>query len=145
MANSNKQAIREGKVGANIQQFQKDNQYKHYKQARYQSFTHGVGLVLGFLLLAILMINVVKFANGGKTITFSGLLNYLSTIQVDFKVPNLTTLTSYVTISGKWAILDGLRIFLNSLGSILGVVLYLGANLVYCITFLSKLLIYILG
>lgn len=145
MANSDRQARREGKIGVKVQQYQKDKQYKEYKQSRYQSFTNGVGLVLGVLLIAILIINVVKFANGGKTITFSGLLNYLSTIQVDFKVPNLTTLTSYVTISGKWAILDGLRIFLNSLGSILGVVLYLGANLVYCITFLSKLLIYILG
>lgn len=145
MANSNKQAIREGKIGAKIQQYQKDKQYREYKQARYQSFTNGVGLVLGVLFFAILLVNVIKFANGGKTITFSGLLNYLSNIDVNFKVPNLDTLTAYFTIDNEWAILDGLRIFINSLGTILGVVAYLGANLVYSITFLSKLLIYILG
>ena len=82
---------------------------------------------------------------GRKEISFTSMFQFFSNFEEAFTIPNLQILIDSFTFSKEWAILDGLRIFINSLGSILGVVAYAISCLVYTISFASKFLIYILG
>lgn len=145
MNRNDRQAQREGRIGAKIQQYKVDKQYSDYRAHKYSSFMNGLGLVFGFIILALLVVNVIKIANGSTSVTFTGLLDFISKADVGFSVPNLDYFTNLFHIAKEWSILDGLRIFINSLGSILGVVAYLVSNLVYTITFLGKFLIFLLG
>lgn len=131
-----------GAIQAKIEHKRIKTSIREYRSTQVKN---GIGLFFGLLLLVILIVNVFKFANGGSQVTFSAFLSFLSNFDVGFELPNLNNLIDMFTISKKWSLLDGFRIFLNSLGSILGLVAYLGANIVYTITFLSKFIIFLLG
>lgn len=104
-----------------------------------------LSVIFGTILLILLVVNLYKTALGMPTITFSSTLEWLSTINMPFEVPNMQSIIRSLTITSDWGILQGLRDFINILGTALSVLVWLGSNLVYCIIFFATLLIFILG
>lgn len=115
---------------------------KIHAQRKAKGFFTGL---LTFLLLTLLIINIYKVTMGKKEISFTSMFQFFSNFESSFTIPDLQILIQSFTFSKEWAILDGLRIFINSLGTILGVVAYAVSCLYYTISFASKFLIYILG
>lgn len=142
---SDRQAIKAGKEAITAVHRNYHNEVRAnraYRAERAKGIFTGI---LTFLLLCLLVINIYKVSMGNKSVSFSGMIQFFSSYQDSFSVPNLSVLLQSFTMSNEWAILDGFRIFLNGLGSIIGVFTYLALNLVYTITFASKFLLYILG
>lgn len=142
---SDKQVIRSGKEAVTTIQRNYHNEVRAnraYRAERAKGIFTGV---LTFLLLILLIINIYKVSMGRKEISFTSMFQFFSNFEETFTIPNLQILIQTFTFSKEWAILDGLRIFINSLGTILGVVAYAVSCLVYTISFASKFLIYILG
>lgn len=104
-----------------------------------------LSVIFGTILLVLLVVNLYKTALGMPTITFTSTLEWLSTINMPFEVPNMQSIIRSLTITADWGILQGLRDFINILGTALSVLVWLGSNLVYCIIFFATLLIFILG
>lgn len=71
------------------------------------------GSILLIILCCVLIGSVIKIVFGGSEFTFAGFLNYITSVpQIRLSDVNI------FYISGEWAILDGLRRFINSIMSI---------------------------
>lgn len=103
---------------------------KSYRSMQRQKFKHNLGSifgVLGFIFFAILICRVFFKVNGSaNNLNFSSFLNFLSnlnSVEVDLSFPDFG-------IGGSWGAFDFLRNFINLFSRILGVVVWLGKNIV---------------
>ena len=145
MNKSDRQAVKAGKQAVKTAERNYRNEVRANRRQSVQQAKNVFGLILGGAILALVIFNLYKYAMGKEFVTFSGVLNFLSTVDVGVQVPNLDSLIKMFTIDSKWAILDGLRIFINGLGTIIGVLGYMFSNLYYTITFATKFLLFLLG
>lgn len=145
MNKSDKQAIKAGKQAVKTAERNYRNEVRANRRESVQQAKNVFGLILGGAILLLLIFNLYKFAMGKEFVTFTGVLNFLSGVDVGVSVPNVTDLIRSFTIQKEWSILDGLRIFINGLGTILGVVAYLFSNLLYTVTFATKFVVFLLG
>lgn len=145
MNKSDRQAVKAGKAAVKTAERNYRNEVRANRRESVQQAKNVFGLILGGSILVLVIFNLYKYATGKEFVTFSGVLNFLSTVDVGVKVPNLDSLIKMFTIDSKWAILDGLRIFINGLGTIIGVLGYMFSNLYYTITFATKFLLFLLG
>lgn len=76
--------------------------------------------VLFIFSVILLFIAIIRIANNQPILDSFSLLQALS--NAPKLIPN--TLVPLFEITGEWVVLDGLRIFLNSLGTILGALGY---------------------
>lgn len=142
---SDKQVIKAGREAVTTVERNYRNEVRAnraYRAERAKGIFTGV---LTFIVLVLLIVNIYKVSMGKKQISFSSMFQFFSTFEESFVIPDLSLIIKGFTIQKEWAILDGLRIFINGLGTILGVVAYAISCLVYTISFASKFLIYILG
>lgn len=123
-----------------------NNQYKNYKKQNRDLVFFRVGVLLRIVLiifLLILLATVVWRVRGSNnTLTFTAFLEFLSNLnsveigQVD---------VSSFAIGGNWGIFDGLRNFFNVFSNLLGVLVWLGANVInvirYIVAFVSFLFV----
>ena len=144
MNKSDRQAIKVGKTAVKTTERNYRNEVRANRRESVQQAKNTFGLILGGAILLLLIFNLYKFAMGKEFVTFTGVLNFLSSVEVGVQVPNVTDLIRSFTIQSKWSILDGLRIFINGLGTILGVVAYLFSNLLYTVTFATKFVVFLL-
>lgn len=80
--------------------------------------------ILVIVLVALLIISIVRVSYGSDTISFNGFLDYLSSCPtLSFSYSNV------LYISGEWAILDGLRVFLNNIMIIPNFLIWVCKNL----------------
>ena len=88
--------------------------------------------IMFIILCAILVTNIIKNLFSGNTVTFTSFLNYITS------VPQISANFSMDTIyiSGDWAILDGLRVFLNTIMQPLNLLLFLVKNLWNCLLYI---------
>lgn len=92
--------------------------------------------VIFIFVVSIFIINIFRITNNSNSgfFGFENLLNNLSnsnTIQLRFDI-------SSFTIGGDWGIFDGIRQFFNAFATILGVLIWFGANLINLILFLFQ-------
>lgn len=92
------------------------------------------GLSVFMLIVAILIgIAVIRMFAGYEAISFTTLLETLS------NAPNiqmsLSSSMQLVHIGGEWEILDGIRRFINSLGSMFGISIWCAQGLFQCILY----------
>lgn len=92
--------------------------------------------IIFVLCVCLLVINLFRrvsgFSNSG--FGFSNLMTNLSnsdTMQLSFDI-------SKFQIGGNWGIVDGIRHFFNDFATILGVLIWLGTNLINLILFLAQ-------
>lgn len=84
------------------------------------------------IFCSILVSNIIKNVFSGSSVTFTGFLEFIGSVpQIS---TNLSLNTIYIT--GDWAILDGLRVFLNYLIMPLNVVIFLSKNLWNCLLYI---------
>lgn len=76
--------------------------------------------VLFIFSIILLFIAVIRIANNKPILDSFSLLQSIS--NAPKLIPN--TLVPLYEITGQWVVLDGLRVFLNSLGTILGAIGY---------------------
>lgn len=145
MNKQDRQAVRAGKVAVQTAERNYRNEVRANRRESVQQAKNVFGLILGGAILALIIFNLYKYAMGKEFVTFSGVLNFLSNVDVGVQVPNVTDLIRTFTIQSSWGIIDGLRIFINGLGTILGVLAYMFANLFYTITFATKFVVFLLG
>lgn len=113
--------------------------------ASYDKPSQGLGLqLLTFsiysIFLALFCVAFYRYTAGMPLPTFTGFLEFLPTI------PNLTLSPEFLgSIAGDWGIFEFLRLFINSLISILGVGLYACSCILQVITFVSWFLIWAFG
>lgn len=86
--------------------------------------------ILTFLLCLLFVVAFFRSINGSEPLTFTGLLETLS------NSPKIA-LTSFFdfSISGDWGFFDFFRDFINILGSVLSVVVWLFSQLIQCIQY----------
>lgn len=104
------------------------------------SISGSVSMGLFGLIISILLgIAVIRMLAGYEGLSFASLLEALA------NAPNiqmsLSSSMQIIHIGGEWAILDGLRRFINTLGSMFGVSIWCCQGLLQCITYF----IYFLG
>lgn len=92
-------------------------------------------ILFGFVVVLII-INVFRHVNGftGSTFGFDNLLSNLSnsnSMQIRFDI-------SAFQIGGDWGIVDGIRRFFNAFATILGVLIWLGTNLINLVLFVAQ-------
>lgn len=97
------------------------------------------------IVTALLVINLFHFSANTNPVTITSTLEFLSTTGQSFTIPSINDMIARFTIVNEWAILDGFRLFLNGLGSILGTLSWIVSSLIYTITFAVKLMFFILG
>lgn len=94
------------------------------------------GLSLFTLIVAILIgIAVIRMLSGYSGMSFTTLLESLSKAP-DIQMSLSSTMKS-LTIKGEWAILDGLRRFINTLTSMFSVSLWCVTGLAQCIIYFA--------
>lgn len=104
--------------------------------------------IISFICLSILIlviVNLFHFSAGTNPVTLNSTLNFLSNSSSEYTILNINEMINLFTIGGNWGILDGFRIFLNSLGSILGVVAWVCSSVFYTLTFAIRFMFFILG
>lgn len=92
--------------------------------------------ILFIFYVCLIIVNVFRHVNGfsGFSFGFDNLLSNLSsteTLQIKFDI-------SSFQIGGNWGIVDGIRQFFNAFATILGVLIWLGTNLINLILFLAQ-------
>lgn len=145
MNKQDRQAVRAGKVAVQSAERNYRNEVRANRRESVQQAKNVFGLILGGAILILIIFNLYKYAMGKQFVTFTGVLNFLSNIDVGVQVPNLTNCINSFTIQSSWGIIDGLRLFINGLGTLLGVITYIFTNLVYTITFATKFVVFLLG
>lgn len=92
--------------------------------------------ILFWFVVLLIIVNLFRRVNGfaGSSFGFDNLLSNLSnsnSLQIRFDI-------SSFNIGGNWGIVDGLRQFFNAFATILGVLIWLGTNLINLILFLAQ-------
>ena len=87
-----------------------------------------IGKIIGIVGALILFIIYIRSLLGIElTINFNDFLQFLIRLSnIQLNIPFLQILE----ISGDWGIIDGLRIFINSLSAILSILLYIAEMLI---------------
>lgn len=134
-----------GQLAVDTIKLREKNEARAVRNDRLRTTGSIMSIIFGSILLVLLVVNLYKSALGMPTITFTSTLEWLSSINMPFEVPNMQSIIRSLTITKDWGILQGLRDFINILGTALSVLVWLGSNLVYCIIFFATLLIFILG
>lgn len=102
-----------------------------------------IGLhIFNIIFLVILVMCVIRFTFTNSTISFTGFLEFLQ------NCPSVQMPSSFInnlTITESWGIFDFLRNFVNSLGTILGTVLWLIGNLLNGIVFIFYFIGFVFG
>ena len=101
------------------------------------SLIHVLFLVLSTFVLILLVVNFFRSANNSTNINISSFLNFIS----NSNIPHIEFSINSFQIAGEWVILDGLRQFINILGSVFGSAVYMAVSVVniiiYCVYFLA--------
>lgn len=92
--------------------------------------------ILFIFCITLLVVNIFRRVNGfdGSNFGLTNLLSNLSSsnsLQIQFDI-------SSFQIGGNWGIVDGIRQFFNAFATILGVLIWLGTNLINLILFLAQ-------
>lgn len=97
--------------------------------------------VIAIIFCAILLSNIIRNVFSLGSVTFTGFLQYISS------VPQINTSLSMSTlyISGEWVILDGFRVFLNTIMQPLNLLVFLAKNLWNCLLYVIYFLRFLLG
>ena len=99
-----------------------------------------VPLVFALIFICLLILMVVKAASGKSPVTFTSLLEFLSTIDRPF----VNFAISDYSITADWGLLNGLRNFFNIFMSIFGIGVFTAKSLVNVLAFLFQVLGFIL-
>lgn len=98
-----------------------------------------IPLFFAYIFAILLVILLVKTASGFEPITFTSLLEFLSSVKkvfVDFSIGDFT-------ITADWGLFDGLRDFLNIPMSMIGIVVFVGKSLVNILWFFVQIIYFI--
>lgn len=92
--------------------------------------------ILFWFVVLLVIVNLFRFVNGftGSNFGLTNLLSNLSnsnSLQIQFDI-------SAFQIGGNWGVVDGIRQFFNAFATILGVLIWLGTNLINLILFLAQ-------
>ena len=99
-----------------------------------------VPLVFAIIFAVLLVIMVVKTASGNPPVTFTSLLEFLSTIErpfVNFSIGDYT-------ITADWGLINGLRDFFNVFMSLVGILVFTAKSLIHSLAVVFKLVGFIL-
>lgn len=99
-----------------------------------------VPFVFAFIFLVLFVAMVVKTAGGKSPISFTGLLEYLSSINRPF----VNFAISDYTITADWGLINGLRDIINVIMSVVGVAVFIGKSLVNSFAYLFQILGFLL-
>lgn len=96
-----------------------------------------------FTLIVTILIGIclIRILSGYDGLTFASFLEMLSNAP-DITM-SLSSTMQYLHISGEWTILDGLRVFLNSLMSMFSISLWCVSGLAQCILYFGYFLAFI--
>lgn len=98
-----------------------------------------LGSILLIILCTVLIGSIIRIVFGGSSFTFSSFLAYLQDVP-QISIGNL----NIFYINGDWAVLDGLRKFLNSIMSIINFAVWMFSQLVNCLFYLFYFVKYLL-
>lgn len=104
--------------------------------------------IISFICLSILIlviVNLFHYSAQTEPVTLTSTLNFISQQGQSYNVNNLNEMILMFTIVDEWSILDGLRLFLNGLGTILGVVAWVVSSIYYTLSFAIRFMFFILG
>lgn len=125
----------------NVPVIRQEIRYTPKPKPHYGKFWRFLGSVLMLLIIVILICNTFKAVRGGSTVTFSGFLNWLSTVrpmQIEVHI-------EAYHIGGNWGPLDFLRIFFDGLSTGAGAVAWLGANVINLVLFAGQFIYFLLA
>ena len=89
------------------------------------------GSVLLIILCCVLIGSIIKITFGGSAFTFTAFLDYITGVP-QIRISNV----NIFNIGGDWAVLDGLRRFLNSIMSIANFGVWFSAQLINCLSYI---------
>ena len=118
-----------------------DNYTQRTKRTRFE--LQVTGNVLTFILAFLIIVALARTLTGVQGMPTFG--SFISMLQ---NMPNIElSITSFefLQITGDWGILDGLRVFLNSLSSILSFGIWMVLGLVQVVIFAISLVGWIFG
>ena len=98
--------------------------------------------IFNIIFLIILAMCVIRFTFTNTTISFTSFLEFLQ------NCPSIEMPSSFInslSITDSWGVFDFLRNFINSLGTILGTVLWLIGNLLNGIVFIFYFIGFVFG
>lgn len=98
--------------------------------------------IFNIIFLVILIMCVIRFTFTNTTISFTSFLEFLQNCP---SIDMPSSLIKNLSITESWGVFDFLRDFINSLGTILGTVVWLIGNLLNGITFIFYFIGYIFG
>lgn len=98
--------------------------------------------IFNIIFLVILIMCVIRFTFTSTTISFTSFLEFLQNCP-SIEMPN--SIINNLSITDSWGVFDFLRNFINSLGTILGTVLWLISNLLNGIVFIFYFIGFIFG
>ena len=102
-----------------------------------------IGLhIFNIIFLVILAMCVIRFTFTNTTISFTSFLEFLQNCP-SIEMPS--SIINNLSITDSWGVFDFLRNFINSLGTILGTVLWLIGNLLNGIVFIFYFIGFIFG
>ena len=115
-----------------------ENEPKSLVRASHWEISIGIlKFVLCFILIFLVTTNLFKGAD--THLTFTGFLNWLSSVKVFSFQFDIGTFT----IGGNWGLFEGIRIFFDTLSKIFGVGVWLCGNLISLISFLAQFIAFI--
>lgn len=98
--------------------------------------------IFNIIFLVILIMCVIRFTFTNTTISFTSFLEFLQNCP---SIDMPSSLIKNLSITESWGVFDFLRNFINSLGTILGTVVWLIGNLLNGITFIFYFIGFIFG
>lgn len=98
--------------------------------------------IFNIIFLVILTMCVIRFTFTNTTISFTSFLEFLQNCP---SIDMPSSLIKNLSITESWGVFDFLRNFINSLGTILGTVVWLIGNLLNGITFIFYFIGFIFG
>lgn len=93
------------------------------------------------IICFVLIINIGRILFNGTSVTFSGLLDFVS--NSNFSQINVN-IQDFV-ITADWGLFNGFRDFLNIFASLMGVTFFMVSNLLNLLLFVLNFVVYILG
>lgn len=97
--------------------------------------------VVSIFVLILVLVNFVRVIRDGDYLSFTSFLEWLSTIRdfnISFDINSLTT-------SVNWGIFNGLRDFLNALGTCVGFSIWFITNIINCLIFVFQFVVFIIA
>lgn len=101
---------------------------------RLDSFDTGVS-IFGLIVGILIFISLIRTFGGYGSMSFASLLETLANAP-NIQMP-LNKVVDIFTFNKAWPVLDGLRTFINSLGTIVGVLNWCVLGLYQCVVYLG--------